>query len=314
MQESRGLDQMNVEQAVKRIDEYLRVADKHGDDWLFETSTYGDEAFDAEVTKRNLRSAWQCVLAVLEATGHRFLFEEAREDYAAWQKEPMASEMGPEEPYMVWPGRVRRYLSYLESFYMAPRAVRVTPAAELIDVLKRTEKYVVHPKLFSYPPCAEADLHHRIEELLSCYYADLLPKPAQPKPIRGFVPDTGIPSQGTLIEYKYLDAPEQSGAVIEQIFADLAGYQSHAYPNIVFVIYETGRFWRRDQWQAAIDQAKPRQHVNTVLLRGYPATEEQKERRSLYLSSIATRASAKHATAVTAKATDKKPDYLQENE
>ena len=145
----------------------------------------------------------------------------------------------------------------------------------LIELLRNAEHYVVHRRLFTWPPCSEADVHERLEELLACVFPDCRHKPALPKPIKSFVPDTGLPSLATFIDYKYIDSRGAVKRICDEILADIGGYQSPGVKHLVFVIYETNRFKRERDWQQLVDEAEPKTPVTAIVLKGVRPTADE---------------------------------------
>ena len=109
--------------------------------------------------------------------------------------------------------------------------------------------------------------------VLKCTYGDLITKPALSKPIKGFVPDTGIPSLKTALEYKFIENEREGKEVLDEILADIGGYRCEAYETFVFVVYETIRLFPEDEWKTAIEASEPRTNVEVVALHGTVPTE-----------------------------------------
>ncbi|MBI2870498.1 MAG: hypothetical protein HYY14_02180 [Candidatus Omnitrophica bacterium] len=266
-------------QIVEKIYEYIRQADRSGEGVLWPAENDEEYRIDKELTIDNLIRAWRCILTVLEIGGHRFLFQEAKRDYDECRKSPLAHKMGFEEPYLIWVGKAREYLGYLHAIYAPVDSKTIShQQASLIPLLRRCENYVVSRKLFAWRPCDETDIHTRIEELLGCYYFDLQPKPRIPKPVKGFEPDTVLPSIKSLIEYKFVNSTSDCKRVLDEILADIGGYQSTSNRLCVFVIYETDRFIREEEWRSAIEASKPAYLVEIVLLKGvrFDSGDEQR--------------------------------------
>ncbi len=289
---------VQLEQIVEKIYEYIREADRYGQGVLWPTGNDEEYRIDEELTTDNLISAWRCILTLLEVGDHRFLFQEAKRDYDECRKSPIAHEMGLEEPYLIWVGKAREYLGYLHAIYTPVDSKTIShQQASLIPLLRRCENYVVSRKLFAWRPCDETDIHTRIEELLGCYFLDLQPKPRIAKPVKGFEPDTVLPSIKSLIEYKFVNSSSDCKRVLDEILADIGGYQSTSSRLCVFVIYETDRFVREEEWRSAIEASKPAYPVEMVLLKGvrFDSGDEQrsKQHRETIRQRVATRQAAK---------------------
>ena len=100
------------------------------------------------------------------------------------------------------------------------------------------------------PPNCEEDVHRRIEAVLRCVFPDLLHKPPLHKPVKGFIPNTGLPSLKTLVEYKFLDNAKKVRTIADEILADSRGYVVPGWSNYLFIIYETNRFRTEYEWNA----------------------------------------------------------------
>lgn len=122
------------------------------------------------------------------------------------------------------------------------------------------------------PPKDEAEVHARIEGILKCHFSDLKTKPSITKPIKNFVPDSGIPSIRTLIEYKYVQTKEQARILVDQVLADTRGYHSTAWGSLVFVIYETHRVYSEDDWKRHLRECDLDDSFSVVVLQGEEAT------------------------------------------
>lgn len=268
-------------QIIEKVYDYIREADRYGQGVLWPEGTDEECRIDEALTTHNLISAWRCILTLLEIGGHRFLFQEAKKDYDECKKSPLKQEMGLEEPYLIWVGKAREYLGYLHAIYTPVDSKTIShQQASLIPLLRRSENYVVSRKLFAWRPCDETDIHTRIEELLRCYYPDLQSKPRIAKPVKGFEPDTVLPSIKSFIEYKFVNSASDCKRILDDILAKIGGYQSTSNRLCVFVIYETDRFVREEEWRSAIEASKPAYPVEIVLLKGvrFDSGDEQRSK------------------------------------
>lgn len=262
---------LQIKQALNQVSEFVRKAVDLGERSFNILDKYRDR-FDDEIAEDYLLRAWMLILSILEASGNKFLLKQGLADFDLCRKKPLESKMGPEEPYLVWPWKVQDYADLLAAIYVPAAAKTTEEVAPLIEILKRCEKYLVHPTLFAWPPCGEADVHERIEELLACNYPRLQHKPRLNKSIKNFEPDTGLPSIKTLVEYKYVSSQDDARRIVEEILADIGGYQSRDYVQFVFLIYETERFRRLDEWEDVISRSNPPNPVEVVLLKGVRPT------------------------------------------
>lgn len=221
-----------------------------------------------------MREAWLLILTLFENSGQQILLEQAKNDFIAFQEKPFESKMGYEDPYLVWGNKAYELLDIFEDLYIPKTSGRVTTesSVDLLTLIRNMEPYITSRNVFGRLPCGESDIHDRVEGVLKSVYPDLLHKPRLSKPIKGFEPDTGIPSLSTIIEYKYICSEVYGREVIEQILADIGGYQDKNYQTFVFVIYETERFFTEDDWRSAIKKSNPPNDIEVVLLKGSPPT------------------------------------------
>lgn len=268
-----------MSQTLQKISEYLGITYNYGERGFY--GEYPDLEDDAQVATDSLLAAWQLLLSLLETTGHDFLFSAAKIEYMDCIKSPLSAQPIYGEIYLYWPGRLSYYTSYLEAMYVPPSSPgeAVKAQGELMDFLSRIEKLLVNRAVFAWVPCNEEDVHLRIEGLLDCVYPDLQHKPVINKPIKNFVPDTSLQIARTLIEYKYIDSVEVAKRVCDEVLADVGGYASEDYDHFVFVIYETQRFMRADEWQAALDKSGSKTQLTAILLKGLVPDESDKRER-----------------------------------
>lgn len=171
--------------------------------------------------------------------------------------------------WLVWETPLNQFIEAIAAAF----GVTATPATEvrldLLTILRNTQKAVLDELCYD-PPENEADVHDRIENVLRCFFPDLIRKPPLAKAISGFIPDTGIPSINTLVEYKYMSDGSQARAIANQILSDTRGYAGCGWTNIVFVIYETGRFRTVDEWRQLLRECEVPESIELILLHGVP--------------------------------------------
>jgi hypothetical protein len=178
------------------------------------------------------------------------------------------SKMGMDDPYLIWGSRLTKYVDAIAQLYGLKES-RQTLLRELADIVQRTEYYLNDFSIFGSAPANEADVHNRIEALLKCYFPDLKRKPGINKPVKTYLADTGIPSQKTLIEYKFISNKSEAAKVADEILADTRGYASKQWPNILFVIYETKRVRTEKEWNELLVQCDlDPENYSLVVLRG----------------------------------------------
>jgi REase_DpnII-MboI len=121
-------------------------------------------------------------------------------------------------------------------------------------------------------PGNEDDVHVRVEAVLRCVFPDLRRKPPVAKQIKNFHPDTGIPSIGTLIEYKFMRDDAEAKRITDEILADTRGYDSKEWKNFVYVIYETQRIRPESQWRQLLRESGVTTNTEVIVISGEQPT------------------------------------------
>jgi len=178
------------------------------------------------------------------------------------------------DPYLKWGGPARQFRMALMTVYMTESAQTITK--DLEGILRGATYAITDRDAFGDPPSNEEHVHRRIEALLRCIFPDLLHKPKLTKQIENFEPDTGIPSIGTLIEYKFLSAAIHAPRIADEILADTRGYASKEWRFFLYVIYETERFKREAEWRQLLRECAVSENTSVVVLTGIPAVNAQK--------------------------------------
>jgi hypothetical protein len=270
-------------QAVAAIEERLNKAYTHGNTWIM-CQYYADEGdvdegdYHKAITKSNILEAWHALLNLLETYGHTSLLTAAQAEFQNCKKDPTDSAMGPDEPYLVWPYEVQKYLHIFKELHLVQQEPTVpVDVSQLLLLIRNSEYYITSSRVFTWMPAREDDVHRRIEGLLKCFYPDILHKPTLPKPIKSFEPDTGIPSLQVLIDYKFVESADAGRRIVDEILADIGGYQSDAYNHFIFVVYETQRCFTEGDWNRAIAATKPRNMVTVIVIKGTAPSDRDKE-------------------------------------
>jgi hypothetical protein len=163
---------------------------------------------------------------------------------------------------------LEKCVSGIEAMYGLSKRRRVSK--ELVEIIQATQYAITDSNCFPKPPASEEDVHRRIEAVLRCVFPDLRHKPPIPKPIKNFNPDTGLPSQRTLIEYKFLSKPEDVGRVADEILADTRGYVSSEWDAFFYVIYETQRIKPETEWNHLLEECDTARNTQAIVLCGEP--------------------------------------------
>lgn len=280
-----SISREQIEVEVGAITTRLRRASNIGDRWLYgeyEEYDHNEEIWALRTFEVDLEFAWIMLIDLMERLGHTSLLESAQKDYGEFRKKPKASEMGYEDPYLVWVDRIDSLITIVKELHL-PQSDLGESSIEidkLKKLIKNAEYHITQTSVFGWVPCNEDDVHNRIEGILKCVYPDLQKKPQLAKPIKGFIPDTGIPSLKTFIEYKFISSHAEGKAVLDEIFCDISGYKNHNYDRFVFVIYETGRVFKRSDWEDAVAGAQAKESIDVIVLQGTPFSVQDKNRRA----------------------------------
>jgi hypothetical protein len=195
------------------------------------------------------------------------LKNEAKEDYSK-----VVEHDG--DLYLSWISPLRHYLTAIESAFETAGVKSITK--DVIEILRGCQYAILDKNCFKEPPAEEADVHARIEAVLRCIFPDLRHQPSISKPIKNFKPDTGLPSIGVLIEYKFVSSPENVATVSDELLADTRGYISKEWTQCIYVIYETGRFRTEAQWNSHFQACEVPSNARVIVICG----EEPQSRRT----------------------------------
>lgn len=196
-----------------------------------------------------LTLAFTKLLTLTEACELPLLRISIAEDFQSARGVLLERDLDPDgEPHLKWGNSIRTYLFSLQTLVADGGENTITRNLE--SILRATVYSICDRKAFGSPPKNEDEVHDRIEAILKCVFPDLIHKPRLSKLIKGFEPDTGIPSLRTLIEYKYISDRKKGKRVADELLADTKGYYSAEWSNCIFVIYETIRFKPESDWRA----------------------------------------------------------------
>lgn len=274
MADTKVFTELNVEGCLESIRKRIKKAENYFFD--LQASEYGpdDESYrvvDEAVASENMLDAWLLIITLFEKCNHQALCNSTKVEFEECKKDPLKSDMGYDDPYLVWGSRAYALSEIFEDLHFNKSYnADLTSTIDLANVIQNMERYITSRAIFGHLPRNEDDVHNRIEKALECIYSDVRHKPPISKRIKGFEGDTGLPGLSTLIEYKYVDSPDAKKQAFEQILADIGGYQCKEYKNFVFVMYETMRFSNEDEWKSAIEDCNPPSPIEVILLKGSP--------------------------------------------
>jgi len=264
------------EQAIQKIQETIRKATDYGIRIIEQGS---EDEIDYEIAKEELDDAILNFIVLLEQypDKHGTLLQEARNLHTSSRENPLKVRVLQGEPYLTWPFQLRDLVNMFSSLHLPKMKTESDKDIDsLIEIISRCEYYITQLDIFKSVPNNEKDVHIRIEGLLRCIYNDLETKRRISKRIKCFEPDTAIPSLKTLIEYKYITSRSQGKDIVDQVLADISGYQSADYDNYIFVIYETHRFFPKADWDKIIESCNPQNRIECVVIKGVASTKKVK--------------------------------------
>ena len=263
---------------IDKISSLISQAADHGYNYIISTDggdIRGDE-YEEYKAKDCLFSAWRHLITALELANFQFLYEEAKKSYEIFKKKPLDYGMA-EEIYLIWPYKIEEFLNVIKTFFEYPQSSEKNKFLDLKKILVNSETFITNKQIFSWLPCDESDIHERLENILKCFYPDLEREPTINHSIKKFKPDTGIETIKTFIEYKYVTNHDDCKRVLEEIYADINGYQHNIFKNILFVIYETSRCFLESNWKSSLKKLKTKMKCDFVLLKGSPSTQDDKD-------------------------------------
>jgi len=256
----------NIESGIAAIESSIREAERYCHQYYREHHDDGD----AVSFKYYVERAFVELLVLTDRAQlgsiHRIVasaFKKAQEDGLG------RTESYEGEIYLYWTGRIRLFADAIAATHGLAKTT-ISELQDLKSVLRRAVYVICDSDLFPTPPHNEAAVHNRLEGILKCHYPDLKTKPALTKPIKNFVPDTGIPSAKTLIEYKFITDKTQAKKAAEEILADASGYRSVEWKNILFVIYETHRVLPEEEWRSLLKDCQLFDGYDAIVLSGVP--------------------------------------------
>jgi hypothetical protein len=256
------------DQAIQEIQELIRKAIDYGNR-IVQWGT-GDP-IDRAIAERELDKAILSFIVLLEQypDKHGTLLEDAKNLLTSSRAKPLQVEVLEGQAYLIWPFKLRDLVDMFSSLHIPKNETKSDKDVDsLVGILNRSEYYITQTDIFGSVPRSENDVHTRIEGLLRCFYSDIQTKTRISKTIKNFEPDTEIPSLKALIEYKYITNRAQGKTTVDQVLADMSGYQSPDRDNIIFVIYETRRVFPKADWDRMIKSCRPQNRIECVVIKG----------------------------------------------
>lgn len=263
----------NIHEAIVSLKTSIENADRS----FVDHTLFGDEwaAPDWAIERCFIK-----LLAIIESLGLSKLHEMVLSEYLSTKETKegfLATAITPDgEPFSAVVSRLRRFLSAIEQFYPSDEPTKITK--DLLQIIRDIHYTITDKALFKSVPQNEKDVHIRIEGILKCVFPDLKHKPTLTKQIKNFEPDTGIPSIETLIEYKFLSRSEDAGTIADEVLADTRGYISKDWKRFIYVIYETKRFKRENEWNQLLKQSGITENTTAVVLSGEPPAKVKKKK------------------------------------
>jgi len=275
---------MQIKDALDGIRESLAKANKIANNWDGPICMGHDiDSQEKEVVSYYVELAFVQTLVLLEAIelphvreSVQSVNEIAKKDYSQISYF--------DDVYLTWSEKLAIYLDSIENALGDKKAKSIT--RDLVQVIRDTLYAITDPSCFSAPPANEGEVHARIEAVLRCIFKDLRHKPPIAKVIKNFEPDTGLTSERTLIEYKYVSSLTDLKRISDEVLADTRGYVSKEWDYFIYVIYETKRMRKEEEWQQHLRECGVKDDTQIIVLPGEP------RKKSARKSSGATQSSA----------------------
>lgn len=254
----------DIARAIAAIETSIREAERYCDKYHYAVHDDGD----LESFKYYVERSFYELLVLTDRLGLKETHRMAAAEFESAKLDGLGrTESYEGEIFSKWGARVRMLADAVASSYGLSKTSQ-TEVRDLKEILKRAVYVICDSALFSQVPANEADVHMRLEAILKCHYPDLKSKPALTKPIKNFVPDTGLPSARTLLEYKYISNAAEAKRVADEILADASGYRSREWESLLFVIYEAGRVKPEEEWQNLLKDCELLEGYDAIVLSG----------------------------------------------
>ena len=261
----------NLAEALKQIHSLLKEADD-----IFEREpNLGNNQYDVPemIAEYYIKSAFLHTLVLLDRLNLSRTYEQVKISFDNAMKEGfLRQKVGVDEPFLYWSAEIYNYLEVIGNSY------NIRPFSNLVlkdikSILKSTLYSITDKRIFKDSPKNESEVHSRIEAVLKCIFPDLKHKPSITKPIKNFEPDTGIPSVRTLIEYKFISSESDAKRVADEVLADTRGYFSRDWERFIYVIYETSRVRKEEEWNQMLRECGVSNNTEIIVLSGEPVNK-----------------------------------------
>lgn len=259
-------DRIHIEDSLAAIGTSLREASINFNNLLYETHEDGRDIFQDSV-EYQIQFAFEQLLFLMEALGFESSYQDVKDLYGEAKKDLSKHEPTIDEPILTWPRYIHRHIRILKNIFGIQPALKLLKI-DLCNMLKQAAYSITNPKIYKTPPQEERDVHNRIENILKPVFGDLLTEPTLTKQIKSFRPDTGLPSQHTLIEYKFAETNQHIKKIADEILTDTRGYASKDWKRFIFAIYETRPLRAEQDWKQLFDQCGMGKEFEVIVLTG----------------------------------------------
>ena len=257
---------INLEESLKEIHNLITRANEI----LEDNPALGNNGYDTpeELVHYYIKTSFIHTLTLLDRLELSRTYEQVYKLFEKAAKEGFINKnMGDQGFYLIWGEEIYTFLMSIANSY------NVHPFSEIIlsnviSILRSTLYSITDRKIFEQSPSSEKDVHERIEAVLRCIFPTLKNKPTITKPIKNFIPDTGLPSIRTLIEYKFISSVEDSKRVTDEVLADTRGYSGKDWDKFIFVIYETARIKPETEWNNMLSECGVPNNTKIIVLPG----------------------------------------------
>jgi hypothetical protein len=263
---------VDIAHAIQQVRELMNKANAE-----IVTNFRGADVDNEPLAGYLFHSAFMHLLVLLEALGLAAAREHASQDYQDARTNFLKMDWFEGEAYFEWTDRLSIHLHALEATF----GIKDDQVIErdLHSILRNMEYTIADRSVFGGPPSNETELHRRAEVILrSVFGSEVLTKPPIAKTIKNFVPDTGIPSAKTLIEYKFIGNRRDLGRIADQVLADTRGYTSRNWNHFAFMIYEVERFKSEAQWNRLLSECDSADRTTAIVVRGSGASAAKRRR------------------------------------